>query len=143
MASYTRLGLQKRNEVIGVCLNKMLLAQISRNMGILFVTIKRTWYKWFDWNEKQHDLLCSRCPRKMNPQNDQQFYRHFCILNNSLWREIVNINSFGCIQIQQKLAEINLTFKPHHTIWMFCISVTNQWKRDKYVNEYHIYYFKW
>ena len=42
MASYTRLRPQKRNEMIGVHLNKMPLVQILQNMNILFVTIKCT-----------------------------------------------------------------------------------------------------
>ena len=79
----------------------------------------------------------------MNPQNDQQFYRHFCILNDLLWRKIVNTNFFGRTQIQQKLTEINPTFKPYHTIWVLYILVTNQRKQDKYANEYYFHCFKW
>ena len=85
----------------------------------------------------------SRCPPKTSPQDDQQLYRHFCISNDLLWRKIVNTNSLNRTQIQQKLAKIDPTFKPHCTIWALYISVTNQRKRDKYANEYHIHCFKW
>ena len=40
IVSYIQLKFQKCNKMIDICLNKVPLTQISRNMNISFVTIK-------------------------------------------------------------------------------------------------------
>ena len=76
-------------------------------------------------------------------KDDQQLYRHLRISNDLLWREIMDTSSLGRTQIQQRLAEIDPTFKPHRTIWAPYISATNQRKRDRYAHEYRNHRSEW
>ena len=143
MAPYTRLKHEQRNEIIGAKLNRVPLAQISKNMRIPPATVYRTWQKRFERNDRQHDLPRSGRKRTTTPEADKRLYRHLRISPDLHWAQVLELSTLRRTQIQQRLRELDPNFGQKRALWAPYISPTNQLKRNKYAYDYGDYQSEW
>ena len=113
MAPYVRLTGNQRSEIIGAHRERIPLAQIAANYQCHPETIRRAWRMRDRRNDKQQDLSRSERPRQSTEMQDQRLYRHLRIDNDLRWRDILDLHPLRRTQIQQRLAEIDPSFRQY------------------------------
>ena len=136
MAPQRRLQPHERSEIIGAYKARTPLREISRNAHIPQSTVQRTVQKAGIRDPQQHNLPRKGRPQKTTPAQDNRLSRHVRINNNLRWSEIKDLTLIQRTQIQQRMQEIDPTFRQYRRQWSQYLSPANIRERAKYARDY-------